>query len=398
MKTLYSTLIATFIGAAAFAQSAASQIRATPTAHRPMNAVERHTNPTTQTNLAFYTDYGFMDEDYQVNTQGFTYARYIWDMNMRYNLANGDTSLTWAVVDFSPLYDSYNGGVQIASSSYSTLLIDTIFFNAGHSNYSGQNDTVLVKIIACTAAGYPNPTGIVLHTDTIISNTSMTASSTWLSNGTFFTTPNYTVSNNTTKFAVRVEYYGNSLDTFGLTAGFGDMGITCTANPSLPNFAALSNYAPNSYRADMRFAPPLNTYPQLPSSTGADTYYECDGVNGHLVGSDSENYLQNWDIWIHAEADPLSVAETTGLTLAVGQNVPNPTTGETVIPYQLKTNSVVTMTIYDVTGKAVMTQTENASAGHHSFTVSTADLSAGSYYYTVATPEGSVTHKMVVAE
>ena len=397
MKTLYSTLIAAFIGVSAFSQSAASQIRATPSAHRPLNAIEKHTGPVSaQSSMSFYTDYGFMDEDFQVNTQGFTYARYIWDMNMNYNLALGDTSFRWAVVDFNPLYDSYNGSVQIPSTSFNSITVDSIFFNAGHSNYSGQNDTVLVRIVSCTAAGYPNYNATVLHTDTIISNTSMTSSSTWLSNGTFFVTPGYTMPNST-KFAVKIEYYGSHLDTFGITAGFGDMGITCNANSSLPNFAALSNYAPNSYRHDMRFfAPPYN-YQQLPSSTGADTYYECDGSSGHTVGSDSENYLQNWDIWIEATVDGVGIDETDG-TLSVGQNYPNPSTGQTEIPYELKNNSNVTLSIYDVTGHEVMTQKENASKGHHTFQVSSANLAAGVYYYTVSTSEGSITHKMIVAQ
>jgi hypothetical protein len=403
MKTLYSTLIATCIGVSAFAQS---NILATPHVQKPLNPVQKSVNPysyqaarnsnptSTQASMSFYTDYGFMDDDFQVNTQGFTYERYIWDMNMNYDLANGDTSLRWATVDFNPLYDSYNGSVQLASTSYNSVTVDTIFFNAGHSNYSGQNDTILVRIVQCSAAGYPTTTALVLHTDTIISNTSITASSTWLSNGTFFVTPGYMMSN-AIKFAVKIEYYGHELDTFGMTAGFGDMQIQCNSNPTLPNFAALSNYAPNSYRHDMRFAGPPNNLPQLPTSTGADTYYECDGTSGHLLGSDSENYLQNWDLWIHATIDGVGINETNG-SLGVGQNYPNPTTGDTEIPYELKNSSVVSLTIFDVTGNAVMTQSQNSSAGRSTFKVNSSVLSAGVYFYTVATTEGSITRKMIV--
>jgi hypothetical protein len=181
-----------------------------------------------------------------------------------------------------------------------------------------------------------------------------------------------------------------------MTAGFGDLGAgQCSANPTLPNFAVLSNYSQNSYRADMRFAPPLNTYPQLPSSSGADTYYECDGTAGHTVGSDSENFLQNWDLWIHAIADPLGINETNG-GVGVGQNIPNPSTGETQIPYSVKNNSQVTLKICDVTGNVVMTQSESAAAGHHNFNFNSASLAAGVYFYTVSTSEGSVTRKMIV--
>lgn len=405
MKTLYSTLIATFIGVSAFSQS----ISSTPGGHRPLNPVQKSVNPyvysaqrnanptSVQATLPIYVDYGFMDDDFQVNTQGFTYARYIWDMNMRYDYLAGDTSLKWATVDFNPLYDSYNGSIQIPTTTYNTVVIDTIFFNAGHSNYSGLNDTVLVKIVQCNSAGYPTTTAVVLHTDTIISNTSMTGSTTWLSNGTFYTLPNYTISSNATKFAVKIEYYGNALDTFGLTAGFGDMGISCGAAPTLPNFAAPTNYDPNSYRHDMRFALPPNNIQQLPTSTGADTYYECDGTPGYAVGTDSENYIQNWDLWIHVTLDGLGVNESNG-SIGVGQNYPNPATGNTEIPYELTNNSVVTLSIFDVTGHEVMSQKENGAKGRNTFKVNTANLAAGVYYYTVSTPEGSATRKMVVAQ
>jgi hypothetical protein len=409
MKTLYSTLIAAFIGVSAFSQSA---IRSTPKgAHVPLNstvqksvnpnayAAQRESNPVSaQATMPVYVDYGFMDEDFQVNSQGFTYARYIWDMNMNYDLASGDTSLRWGTVDFNPLYDSYNGSVQIPTTTYNTITIDSIFFSAGHSNYSGLNDTILVKIIQCNSAGYPTTTAVTLHTDTIISNASITGSTTWLSSATFFVAPAFTISSNATKFAVKIEYYGSPLDTFGMTAGFGDLGITCNAAPTLPNFAVLSNYARNSYRHDMRFAGPPNNIPQLPTTTalsGNDTYYECDGVTGQTAGSDSENYLQNWDLWIHVTLDGLGINEADG-TLGVGQNYPNPATGNTEIPYELANNNVVTLSIFDVAGHEVMSQKENGAKGRNTFKVNTASLSAGVYYYTVSTSEGSATRKMIV--
>ncbi|CAN5432268.1 hypothetical protein BH09BAC5_BH09BAC5_24230 [soil metagenome] len=396
MKTLYSTLIAAFVAGSAFAQS---NMITRPEGHHTTNQVQKsiHTNNSAQSTMNFYTDYAFMDEDYQVNTQGLSYSRYIWDMNMRYNLANGDTSLRWGVVDFDPLFDSYNGSIQIAANSYNSITVDSVFFYAGHSNYSGMNDTILVRIVQCTATGYPNATATVLHTDTIISNTSLTASSTWLSTGVLFTTPNFTM-NSSVKFAVKIEYYGSALDTFGMTAGFGDQGPgQCASNSALQNFAQKTNYYANSYRHDMRFAAPPYNIQQLPTSTNQDTYYDCDGDNSYTQGSDSENFMQNWDLWINATIDGVGIDETNG-SLGVGQNIPNPSTGNTEIPYELKNNSVVTLSIFDVTGNEVMSQKENASVGHHTFNVDSSVLSAGVYYYTVSTSEGSITHKMIVSK
>ena len=340
-----------------------------------------------------------MDSVYQVDIAGLPgYSRFIWDMNMRYDYTLGDTSLTWAAVDFSPLYDSYNGGTLIPASSYASLMVDTIFFNAGHSNYSGQNDTILVKILQATSGGYPNPTATVLHTDTIISNVSLTGSSTWLSTATFAIPSAYNINNNTTKFAVRIEFYGDRQDTFGLVNGFGDLGSgQCATIPALTNFAVKSNYAPNSYRHDMRFAIAPYNIQQLPTSTNQDTYYDCDGSGTYAAGTDSENFLQNWLIWIHATSTT-GINETSG-NVHVGQNEPNPFTNQTIIPYELTNNSNVSLTIYDVTGKQVMAQTQTAaSAGAHNFTVSSSELAPGVYYYTVATKEGKVTHKMIVTE
>lgn len=397
MKKIYTMMLFVLIGTSAFAQSNMLSKRG---GKHPLNPVLRSGGNSTQATLGFYCDYGFMDGDYQVNQQGLTYSRYIWDMNMRYNVALGDTSIRWAAVDFNPLYNSDYTTVypfpQIANNSFTSITIDTIFFNFGHSNYSGLNDTILVKIVQCTAGGYPSATAVVLHTDTIISNVSLTGSTTWLDNASYAVPSNFFINNNTTKVGVRVEFYGNALDTFGMTAGFGDVGSgQCSANPTLSNFAAPSMYADNSYRHDMYFSLPPYNYQQLPTSTGADTYYDCDGVTGYLLGADSENFLQNWDIWIHATADGVGIDETNG-SLGVGQNVPNPATGETQIPYELKNNSIVSLTIFDVTGNIVMTQTENASVGRHTFNFNSASFAAGVYYYTVGTTEGSITHKMII--
>jgi len=394
MKKIYSTLMIALISVSAFSQSA---LRAIPGGHVPINQYHKNVPPSTQSTQSFYTDYDYMDEQYQTNTNGYSYTRYIWDMNMRYDYAAGDTSLRWAVVDFSPLWDSYATTPALIPTTYSSLMIDSIFFLCGHSNYSGQNDTILVKIIQLTSGGYPTYPGTVLHTDTIITNVGLSGA-TWLSSVVGFTTPNYTIANNTTKFGVRVEYYGAPQDTFGLLCGFGDLGSgQCASIPALTNFAIKSQYAPNSYRHDMRFALPPYNITQLPTSTNQDTYYDCDGSGNYSSGTDSENFLQNWGIWIHGDAIT-GIDETDG-NVGVGQNVPNPFSNETTIPYSLKNNSDVSLTIFDVTGKVVMTQSQTAvGAGMHNFTVTTTDLAPGVYYYTVQAGAGKVTHKMIVTE
>jgi hypothetical protein len=95
---------------------------------------------------------------------------------------------------------------------------------------------------------------------------------------------------------------------------------------------------------------------------------------------------------------PLSTEENNS-DLTIGQNMPNPATGNTVINYSLKSNSDVDVVVYDVTGAAVMTShVENQAAGAHTQTLNVENLAAGVYYYTVTANGVSKTNKMVVTK
>jgi hypothetical protein len=392
MKKIYASLFLGLLGISVTAQN----LNVVPTSgHIPRSMPQRNVNPSTQATANFYVDYDFSDEDYQVNTIGNTYSRYIWDMNMRYDYTLGDTSLKWAAVDFNTLIDSYNGSTPVAFNSFATYTVDSVFILCGHSNYSGQNDTILIHIVQLTSGGYPTYPGTILHTDTLITNAALFGEASWLNAGVAYSTPGLTLPNST-KFGVRVEYYGDRLDTFGILCGFGDLGPGQCANISqLNNFAVESNYTQNSYRHDMRFALPPNNIAQLPTSSGADTYYDCDGSGNYQAGVDAENFLQNFGIWVNLTT-VTGVEEYAGV-LGVGQNEPNPFTNTTNIPYSLKENSDVSLTVYDVTGKVIATQTaQGQAAGSHKFTVDGSVLSAGVYYYTVDAGQGRVTRKMII--
>ncbi len=393
MKKIYTTLMVALVGTSAFAQS---NMLAIPGGTAPRNQVQRIIDPqSTQATQSIYVDYDYMDEDFQVNTQGLQYSRYIWELNSRNGSNAGDTSsVLEAIVDFSDLYDSYTtGSPAVAFNTFNTYNVDSIFLLCGHENNSGTNDTIIFKIVSLTGAGYPTTT--ILHTDTIITNVGLSSGNDWLTTALVAVEPNFMINNNTTKFGVRVEYYGSRLDTFGLIAGFGDLGAgNCSSLPQLNNFAVPSNYSTNSYRFDPNFS---YTYGILPTSGGADTYYDCDGDGQLNLTVDSDNFLQNWAIWVRLTLDGVGVPETNG-NVGVGQNMPNPFTGETTIPFSLKNGDDVTLTITDITGKQVMVQTKTAAAGQNNFVVASTDLAPGVYYYTVQAGADRVTRKMVVAE
>lgn len=356
---------------------------------------------TTQSSQGIYVDYDFMDEQYQTNNVG-AYTRYIWDMNMNYDYNQGDTSLKYAVVDFSSLYDSYvDANTVIPYNTCSSYTIDSVLILAGHENNSTQNDTILCKIVSLSAAGYPQTTN-VLNTSQIITNTSLSAGD-WLQSTLIHFEPNFTVNSNTQKFGVMIEYHGARVDTFGILSGFGDLGAgNCTNLPTLPNFAVKSNYYANSYRHDMRFALPPYNIQLLPNSAGNDTYYDCDGSGSYNNTSsntpDSENFLQNWSIWVHMTLNGVGMNEEhNGLKLS--QNQPNPFRGTTTINYETKAAGDVTLTVFDVTGKKAMeVKQDQQGAGKHSINLDATKLAAGVYYYTLKAGDASATKKMVIAE
>ncbi len=394
MKKIYAVLACALLTFGANAQS----IQASAAGARPSHSADRSDPPTTQSSMTFYTDYDYQDETYNVDSLGGVYTRYIWDMNMNYDLALGDTNINYAVVDFSVFWDSYNaaGPIQVPTNTFNTYVIDSVFIAAGHENNSGNPDTIIIKTIALNAGGYPQ-TANVLDRDTIIAMQFGTTND-WLTTAVIGVEINYAVTNPATRFGILVEYYGARTDSFGLIAGFGDLGAgNCSANPTLPNFALVSHHAVNSYRYDMRFSPANG---MLPNAAGADTYYECDGVAGHVAGQDSEHFLQNWAVWTRITVDGVGINETPNTGISLSQNMPNPANNSTTISYSLaNAGSSVVLEVYDVTGQLVQTVDQgNRAAGAHQVELNTANYAAGVYFYTLNVDGMKVTKKMVIAE
>lgn len=396
MKKIYAVVACALLTTGVTAQN----LPASPTGARVPYNTQRSNPPTTQSSQSFYTDYDFMDEAYNVDSLGGIYTRYIWDMNMNYDVTMGDTAITYAVVDFSSFWDSYNtnGPTPIANGSFNNYTIDTVFILGGHSNYSGQPDTIVAVTIGLNGAGYPQ-NNTVLDRDTIIA-TNFGPTNNFLSSAIIAIPVDHQVNSATTRFAVRIEYYGDrTLDTFGILAGFGDLGPgNCPQLPNLPNFAMKSHHATNSYRFDQRYS---YTYGMLPNASNQDTYYDCNGnAPTHDVGIDSENFLQNWGIWAHITIDGVGVNETPNTGIALEQNMPNPSNGSTTIRYNLANGATnVTLEVYDVTGTLISSVDQGTQgAGQHSVDLNTTNYAAGVYFYTLNVDGVKVTKKMVIAE
>jgi len=78
-------------------------------------------------------------------------------------------------------------------------------------------------------------------------------------------------------------------------------------------------------------------------------------------------------------------------------NYPNPFNAQTRISYTLHHSDAVTMTLYDITGRAVWSRSvQNQSPGRHQYQFTEPSIPSGFYYFRLATSSGSVTQKWCI--
>lgn len=81
------------------------------------------------------------------------------------------------------------------------------------------------------------------------------------------------------------------------------------------------------------------------------------------------------------------------------QNVPNPFSGETILPFYLPEPTAVRIQIQDLTGKVVWVQSELYEAGNHTILVQSSQLGgAGIYLYTLQTADTLQSRKLVLVD
>ena len=81
------------------------------------------------------------------------------------------------------------------------------------------------------------------------------------------------------------------------------------------------------------------------------------------------------------------------------QNVPNPFSGETILPFYLPEPTAVRIKIHDLTGKVVWVHSELYEAGNHTILVQSSQLGgAGIYLYTLQTADTLQSRKLVLVD
>ena len=86
--------------------------------------------------------------------------------------------------------------------------------------------------------------------------------------------------------------------------------------------------------------------------------------------------------------------ESNGFNL--GQNIPNPASGNTIIPYTLPSNGKIRFEIADILGQIVYTINDEKTAGKNTVEINADKLAEGIYYYTLIFNDQRLTRKLVV--
>jgi hypothetical protein len=129
-----------------------------------------------------------------------------------------------------------------------------------------------------------------------------------------------------------------------------------------------------------------------------ETVYISLGIAGTLPANAEVNTAK---VWIEEQFIPKASAGmdrefTHPTTMRIGQNHPNPFTGQTRIPFYLPSSASITLSVHDITGREVATITQGAYAsGHHESTFDANDLPAGTYILKLTAGSETVTRNMV---
>ena len=118
----------------------------------------------------------------------------------------------------------------------------------------------------------------------------------------------------------------------------------------------------------------------------------------YIFVSDDWFYVNNLPFIRFNLVDPeVGIEDVNAPSVNLSQNIPNPANTFSLINYMLDKPSTVTLTITDISGKAVQVISQGTkSQGKHQINVNTSELSSGTYFYTLNTEIGSQTKRMMI--
>lgn len=315
-----------------------------------------------------------------------------WIMNKRYKALTNPNTWQYFVVKFDSLYDINTMGA-FPNSQVDDMTIDSIYTILGHQNNSGQNDTIIVKVLN-VVNHYPGTN--VLWSDTLITSVSLSPSQDWRRPVKVSWKPNF-FSTTMKSFAVAIEFYGSFQDTCSFLSGFNNMGAAPNPyNTTCPYRANIGNFYPNSYAAWTSYSV---AYPLLPDAAGLDLIQDCNQNGQFDDGIDGYNFIQDIVTGAYITVNSsIGVEELKNTGIGLSQNVPNPFNGITTLKYELMNNvKDVTLQVFDVVGREVMSVREGSrTQGKYSLSLNAGQLAKGIYTYTLRADGNQLSRRMII--
>lgn len=103
--------------------------------------------------------------------------------------------------------------------------------------------------------------------------------------------------------------------------------------------------------------------------------------------------------WMNKQISQEDKKDKDGFSFSLSQNTPNPFNPTTTINYQIPTNNLVTLKVYDVLGNEVSTlvnEWQDAGSYNAQFTTSGKQLASGMYFYTLTAGKFTDTKKFIL--
>jgi len=123
--------------------------------------------------------------------------------------------------------------------------------------------------------------------------------------------------------------------------------------------------------------------------------WDSNTATGDLV-----TILGSFEVTSVEVSDPagyLMKVTTVPSAFALAQNYPNPFNPNTNITFDLPSDELVTLTVYNVTGEKVVELVNGeVKAGRHTVTWTASDVASGVYFYTIKAGSFTATRKMVL--
>jgi len=111
----------------------------------------------------------------------------------------------------------------------------------------------------------------------------------------------------------------------------------------------------------------------------------------------NDQFILYLDDFVVVEANNVGIANVNA-NVIVSQNFPNPVSVTSDFSYQLVNNADVTIEIFDITGRLLVSNASQRNAGTHTYTIDATNLPNGTYFYTLTAGEFKTTKKFVVVK